>query len=258
MFKRKKKFRNKTPENPPLLVNFEGSHNNSELFNIFKNHQGRLYTKWIHYFEIYENYLKEYKDKEIHILEIGIHRGGSLQMWKEYFGPKAKIYGVDINPECVNFEEDNIKVFIGDQSDRKFLRELVSKLPKLDIVIDDGGHSSKQQITSFEELYGHVKEDGLYMVEDTHTNYWPKYQRGTRISFIDYSKKLIDKLHAWHFDEAPAMLRFSKPHKEREGTAEAPEFTKTTNSISFYDSMVVFKKKRKPEPYHCYSGKIKA
>lgn len=257
MFKRKKKFKNKTPENPPLYEGFEGSHNNSELFKIFKNHEGRLLTKWIHYFEVYEEYLEKYRDKEINILEIGIHRGGSLQMWKEYFGIKANIYGVDINPECKDFEEDKIKVFIGDQSNRKFLKELVSKTPEFDIIIDDGGHSSKQQITSFEELYGHVKGDGVYIVEDTHTNFWPKYQRGVRKSFLEYSKKLVDQLHAWHFEEDRSMRRFAIPPKKREGIFDVAEFTATTKSINFYNSMVVFKKNIIAEPYHCYSGKIK-
>lgn len=65
-------------------------------------------------------------------------------MWKSYFGDKAKIFGIDIDPRCKKLEEENIKIFIGSQSDRKFLRELKELIPKIDILIDDGGHSMKQ------------------------------------------------------------------------------------------------------------------
>jgi hypothetical protein len=250
---RKKKFRDKFPENPYMLENFEGSHNDSELFQFFKTHKGNYFTKWVHYFEIYESFLSKYKGKDVNILEIGVHKGGSLQMWQSYFGKNSKIFGVDISPACKKYENENTKIFIGDQSDRKFLKSLIAQLPTLDIVIDDGGHMSKQQINSFEEIYPHIAENGLYIVEDTHTNYWPKYQRGTRKSFIEYSKKLIDLLHAYHFDRK-TFARYAIPHNKRVGQVNVPEFTKTTKSISFFDSMVVFQKAKINEPYHGYAG----
>ena len=80
--------------------------------------------KWIHYFDIYERHFSRFRNKEVVILEIGVFQGGSLQMWKEYFGDKAKIYGVDIEPQCKTLEEENVKIFIGSQSDRNFLRNL--------------------------------------------------------------------------------------------------------------------------------------
>ena len=51
-------------------------------------------------------------------------------MWKDYFGSEAKIIGIDINPKCKEFEEDQIKVFIVSQSDRSFLKDLEKKFPK--------------------------------------------------------------------------------------------------------------------------------
>ncbi len=257
MFRRKRKIRDKAPLDPVMLENFEGSHNNSELFRIFRDHKGRLATKWIHYFEIYEEHLKEFRGKPVNILEIGVHKGGSLQTWKEYFGRDANIFGLDIFPECKKFEEDNIRIFIGDQSDRRFLKDLTTKLPKMDIIIDDGGHMSKQQIVSFEELYPHMSDNGVYIVEDTHTNYWRKYQRGSRMSFVRYAQKLTDKLNAWHFDQDASLRRFCIPHAKREGRIDTPEFTKTTRSVTFYDSMVVFKKAKLAEPYYCYFGSTK-
>src|ERR1700722_9348231 len=76
--------------------------------------------KWRHYFEIYDRHFRHFRGKEITFLEIGIFSGGSLDMWADYFGPKARIYGVDIEPACRAYENERIKVFIGDQADRQF------------------------------------------------------------------------------------------------------------------------------------------
>ncbi len=147
----------------------------NSLREYFLKNDKRLIHKWDHYFEIYDRHFSRYKGKEVVILEIGVSHGGSLQMWKDYFGSKAIIYGVDINPSCKELEEENISIFIGSQSDRNFLRELKSKVGKVDILIDDGGHMVQQQIVSFEELYSIVANDGIYLCEDVHTSYWLRF-----------------------------------------------------------------------------------
>ena len=63
-----------------------------------------------------------------------------------------EIYGIDVDPECKDCEEDNIEIFIGSQADRKFLRQIKKSIPKVDILIDDGGHRMQQQINTFEFL----------------------------------------------------------------------------------------------------------
>ncbi len=108
----------------------------NDLRQYFESNNGRLIDKYTHYFDIYERHLSRYRNQEVHFVEIGVFQGGSLQMWKNYFGTKARIYGIDINPECKKFEEDQIQILIGDQADRGFLRELRAKLPRIDIVLD--------------------------------------------------------------------------------------------------------------------------
>lgn len=71
------------------------------------------------------------------MLEIGIYSGGSPEMWCDYFGSKAHIYGVDIESACKSYENSMIKVFIGDQADRKFWSQFRREVPMLDLVIDD-------------------------------------------------------------------------------------------------------------------------
>jgi 23S rRNA U2552 (ribose-2'-O)-methylase RlmE/FtsJ len=175
------------------------------------------------------------------ILEIGVSHGGSLQMWKNYFGEKAKIYGIDINPKCKQFEEENIKIFIGSQSDRNFLREIKKKIPPVDILIDDGGHEMKQQIVSYEELFDFVKEDGVYLCEDLQTSYYLSFKGGNKRhgTFIEYSKNFIDYLNAYHSDQKSLKVN---------------DFTKTVDSIHYYDSMIVIEKRKREKPYYEMTG----
>ena len=175
------------------------------------------------------------------MLEIGVQAGGSLQMWRDYFGPTACIWGMDISPECsklkpAHFANEQTNILIGDQADRGYLRSLFAPqandgapvLPLLDIVVDDGGHHFVQQIASFEELFPHVRQGGVYLVEDTHTSYWPGWGGGVNNpkTFMEYAKRLVDQINAWHIRELPVN-----------------EFTHSIESITIYDSVVVIQKK---------------
>ena len=213
----------------------------NDLEKYFRQNDKRLIHKWMHYFEVYDRHFSKYRNKEVVILEIGVSQGGSLQMWKEYFGDRAKIYGIDVNPKCKELEEENIKIFIGSQSDPKFLREVKKQIPPLDILIDDGGHTMVQQIVSFEELFSCIKDDGVYLCEDLHTSYWIKYGGGhkRRGTFIEYSKNFIDYLNAYH---------------SKQRTLKVNEFTKSVFSIHYYDSIVVLEKRPMQPPRHEMTG----
>ena len=87
-------------------------------------------------------------------------------MWRSYLGAKCQIYGVDIEPACRAYESEQVKVLIGDQSDRSFWRRFRETVPKLDIIVDDGGHLPEQQIVTLEELLPHLKPAGVYLCED--------------------------------------------------------------------------------------------
>lgn len=207
----------------------------------FENNTGRLIHKWKHYFDVYDRHFSRFRNQEIVILEIGVSQGGSLQMWKDYFGPKARIYGIDIDPACKSLEEENIEIFIGSQSDREFLRGVKKKIPKVDILIDDGGHTMKQQIVSFEELFDHVKEKGVYLCEDMHTSYWIKFGGGYKRpgTFVEYTKNFVDYLNGWHSHQSGLVVS---------------EFTKTVDSVHFYDSIVVLEKSPREVPSHKKTG----
>lgn len=203
----------------------------NDLQRLFNEHTGRLVQKWEHYFAIYDDHFSRYRETDVCVVEFGVNHGGSLQLWRKYFGSSARIYGVDINPDCKKFEEQGIEVFIGDQGDRQFLQSLAAKIPRIDILIDDGGHAMHQQIATFEELFPRISENGIYLCEDTHTSYWRKFGGGykRRSSFIEYSKNWIDALNAWH-SEQPGKLPVS-------------DLTRSARSVTYYDSVVVIEKR---------------
>jgi hypothetical protein len=210
----------------------------------FETNRGPLVHKWLHYFDVYHRHFARFRGRDIVMLEIGVYHGGSLDMWRSYFGTQAKLVGVDINPRAKKFAGDNIDIVIGDQSDRGFLRELRARYPTVDLLLDDGGHSMAQQITSFEELYGAVVADGVYMVEDVHTSYWPEFGGALRTpgSFIEFTKRLVDELNAWHVREWKDAAR--------------SEFARSAWSLSFYDSIVVIEKRPKDPPESRMTGKL--
>jgi hypothetical protein len=154
-----------------------------------KGLDGHMYT------DRYEIYLEQYRDVEFNLLEIGVFDGASVKMWKEYF-PKANIVALDIDPRCKQYEEDRINIHIGDQTDVKFLQDVVKQYGHFEVILDDGGHSWKQQIVSFETLFPLLTPGGLYFVEDMHTSYvsqsvWNDYHT----TGMNYFKNLTDSVN---------------------------------------------------------------
>ncbi len=213
----------------------------NDLEKYFEANNDRLIHKWMHYFEIYDRHFSRFRGTDVHILEFGVSQGGSLQMWKDYFGSECRIYGVDINPHCKALEEDRITIFTGDQEDRTFLKSVAAKVPRIDILIDDGGHSMRQQIATFEELFDRIAENGVYLCEDLHTSYWKKWGGGYRRknTFIEYSKHFIDSIHAWH-SKSPAL--------------KVNDFTRSVHSLHYYDSVLVIEKRPLQAPTHRKTG----
>lgn len=136
---------------------------NRTVREVFQAHTGRQIDKWEHYFPIYEKHFAKYVGTAVRVLEIGIDHGGSLQMWKEYFGSQSRIVGVDINPDT-QFEEDQIETYCYDQYDPS-----LADLGPFDIVIDDGSHICAHQSITFRHLWPQTK--GVYLIEDCHNGY---------------------------------------------------------------------------------------
>ena len=212
-----------------------------ELEDEFRRGAGRLVTKWRHYFEIYERHLAPFRGRPVLLLEFGVWHGGSLQLWRRYLGPQARIVGVDVNPECAGLAEEGIEIVIGDQADPATHRSLRERHGGFDIVIDDGGHTMEQQVTTFREIYPAVRDGGLYVVEDTHSSYHAHWGGGLRRpgTFIEQAKLMIDQMHAFYGPVAGL----------------APDYiTQTVQGLHFYDSMLVVEKGKREAPQPVYAG----
>ena len=148
--------------------------NDLSLFDLFNSSKNRS-IKWKKYFSIYEKLFESFRNKKITFVEIGILDGGSLEIWKKYFGKDSRIIGIDKNPECKKLENENYEIFIGSQSDTNFWKQFYQKIGSVDIVLDDGGHTNHQQITTLIESSKFINNGGLHVVEDVHSSYQKHY-----------------------------------------------------------------------------------
>ena len=196
----------------------------SETLKLFKESNFHS-TKHIKYFKNYDEILSPFKDREITFVEIGILNGGSLNIWKRFLGKKAKIIGIDLNPECKKFEKDGFEIFIGNQSDPKFWENFFKKVGKVDVILDDGGHTNLQQILTLVNCVPNINNGGILITEDTHTSYMSQFANPSKYSFINFSKKLIDDINFTFPDIG--KFNFS--------------LNKFIYSIEYFESFVVFK-----------------
>ena len=161
------------------------------------------------YFYSYDHFFGNHRNKKITFVEIGVLDGGSLFMWRDYFGSKARIIGIDLNPEAKKWEKEGFEIYIGSQSDESFWKSFINEVKEMDIVLDDGGHSYSQQIITTENLLPYIKDGGLIVVEDTHTSYMQGFGN-ISFSFMEYVKEHIDKINMrfGSFNQEKAERRF--------------------------------------------------
>lgn len=163
------------------------------------------------YFPVYDAQFAKYRGKkDLVLVEIGVMNGGSLFMWRAYFGDNARIIGVDFSPTAVAMREKGFEIFIGDQSSPEFWRDFFEKVGKIDILVDDGGHTNKHQILTVECCLDHIRNGGTILVEDVGTSYMRQYGNPSKYSFVNYCKSLVDKIQARSPEPSPvAGSRFS-------------------------------------------------
>ncbi len=188
-----------------------------------------LSNKHLNYFDVYDDLLNKFIDKKITFVEVGILNGGSLSMWRDYFGSKARIIGIDLNPATKKFEKDGFEIFIGDQEKKEFWDFFFKKVGKIDILLDDGGHTNNQQIVTTQNCIKNINDDGLLIVEDTHASYMKEFGNPSNESFVNFAKKNIDYIN----------YRFPNIGEIKE------LYYKNVFSISFFESIICYKVNRK-------------
>lgn len=210
------------------------------LRDIFDNEITLPSDKWDSYFEVYERHLNRFVDTNPTIVEIGVQGGGSIEMWRKYFGEGAKIYGIDIDPRITQHADkydSNVQFVIGNQGSINFWKSFFDTVGPADIIIDDGGHTMDQQKTSFIHGFPNVRCGGVYICEDIQTNYgFPHYNYGGGLykqgTFIEYIKRAIDIVSYQFIPEADRIRIDPLLYNT----------CKLLKSVSFYNSIVVFEK----------------
>lgn len=179
------------------------------------------------YFTVYDTLLEEYIGKEITFVEIGILDGGSLFMWRDFFGEQARIIGIEINESAKVWQDHGFEIYIGSQGDTEFWREFYNTVGDVDVVLDDGGHTYQQQIITVESALQHLKPKGKIIVEDTYTSYQKEYGSPSDYSFIQYAFNLVDGMN------------FRTPVVNSKKTGS------TIHNVSFFESLVSIKLEEK-------------
>ena len=140
---------------------------------------GKLYgsDKPVQYTPFYDLLFASMRERVRSVFEIGIFKGGSLRMWRDYF-PNAHIYGMDILEDRI-FQEDRITTFQGNQASLAAFAPVLNHAP-LDLIVDDGSHDPNHQVANAEFLVPHLKPGGIYVIEDINP---PMLEVSSRLPF---------------------------------------------------------------------------
>ncbi len=195
-----------------------------DVFKAFRD-SPYLSNKHSSYFQTYGKLFEKYRGKAITFVEIGVFSGGSLFMWRDYFGPQARIIGVEFNPDAARWREHGFEIHIGSQSDPEFWQKFFETIGEVDIVLDDGGHTYEQQISTVHYCLPHINNGGIIAVEDTHTSYFKDFGYPSRYTFIEWVKVLIDNINS----------RFHSV------TASKLTYKNSIHSIEAFESIIAFK-----------------
>ena len=198
---------------------------NLETYRHFKKSK-RLSVKWDSYFSVYDKIFKQYKNKKIKVVEVGVANGGSLFIWRKLFGKKAKIIGVDANPISKKMRKYGFKIYLGDQSDPNFWKKFFKKEGKIDIILDDGGHKNLQQISTVHYALPYINNGGLIVVEDMASSYIEKeFYNPSKFSFANFCNKIVEFIN----------YRSGAINKQMN------IYSKKIYSIEFFESIAVLK-----------------
>jgi len=198
--------------------------------------------KPLHYLPVYESALGAFVDRPIRMLEIGVDRGGSLQLWRRYLHPESVVVGIDINRKTSQFDNpaQRMHVRIGAQQDTVFLRRVLDEFGPFDVILDDGSHMTSHMVDTFRYLFPNgLAAGGVYIVEDIGTNY-QKNWRDSTMTFIDFTKWIIDAMHGRCQGDNWGRQDLGLPDDSHLQDFTVPLATTIIEKVEFYDCIAVF------------------
>tara|TARA_A100001515_G_scaffold1473_2_gene1392 strand:- start:195 stop:878 length:684 start_codon:yes stop_codon:yes gene_type:complete len=191
-------------------------------------------SKHEEYWRLYSEFLSEINtDEELNILEIGVDNGTGLTALRSIF-PSSNLVGLDILNFTERYQNTDVKFYCGSQTDENLLKKINEECGPFDIIIDDASHVSDHQVKTMKFLFPLLKNQGLYIVEDTHTSYMKTPTPNQNLSFIEFVKMLMDQMNIFSWD---SNYTLKTEHEETK-----TEFFSMIDSIRYYPNLIVFKK----------------
>ena len=176
------------------------------------NASGYDTDKWPELLQSYEQVFRPLVHRDLVLLELGVHRGGSLKLWRDYFA-RGRIVGLDSELIQVADSTGRIRLYQGSQDDTSLLDRLArAEAPNgFDIIIDDASHIGHLTRTSFWHLFIHqLKPGGYYAIEDWGTGYWGSWPDGHDYAWASDSPLREDWRPRMSLQES-SHARISKP-----------------------------------------------
>jgi hypothetical protein len=192
------------------------------------------------YLTTYERYLSGFRDDPITVLELGVLEGASLRMWRDYF-PNAKIIGCDRHQVRRKYAGERIAIEVGDCGDPDFLARVAGAHGPFTLVVDDASHFWRHQQIAFTALFDHVLPGGVFIIEDIHTSYLPRYEGGLGGErTVDWLRRALD--HVVPMPQEYADLGLAQgSHHERQWRHDVHE-------LVFIREACLVTKRRAPRP----------
>ena len=186
------------------------------------------------YAKIYEKYLKEKKEKNLNIIELGSFYGNASAAFYFYF-KNSQIYSADINPDMYLYRSKRLKNFFTDTSSRASIESnILTRNTKFDLIIEDASHMLKDQIISLFILFKNLNSGGIFIVEE-----------------IDFPEKREDMRDGQEFPDLKTILKkiINKENFNSKYINEHEKnyFLKNFDTIKFYtgnvNEIAIIKKK---------------
>jgi hypothetical protein len=198
------------------------------------------------YLNHYENLFKSIQDEPFNLVEIGVLDGASLRTWERFFS-RATLVGVDIDPKCLAYAHDRVKIVIGSQDDLELLHRVVTDYAPF-VFIDDGSHRSDHIIFTFERMFPLLRPGGYYIVEDMH--FHEREEDRDRL-------KGISPIYATDYFLELARLHVAGPHSQRLPDGVKKYLIRSIDKISFISQATIIHKKPAESDFAARLPKLK-
>lgn len=213
---------------------------------MYREHTGKVSNKWELYLDVYDAAFASRRAQPVSLVEVGVQNGGSLELWARYFANARAITGCDIDPRCgaLRFGDPRVSVVVGPVNAPATAREIAARAGNFDLFIDDGSHVSPDIIAAFCNYFPHLQPGGLYIAEDLHCAYLPKWQGGIeQPNAVAFFRALVDGIHHRYWQQQGTMEQRAGAFIPAGARVNLTRIADEIASIAFYDSLCVVQKR---------------